>query len=156
MAVGTQKDYYSTLGVDRKAKPEQIRKAYRHLARKHHPDVNPGNKDAEEKFKDIQEAYDVLGDEKKRQIYDQYGFYSHNIPQGGYPSGGPYPGAGAGYAPNQNWGANQGFDFSGFDFSNSSGREERGGGSSFRDLFSQIFSRGGAQAVDEEQAERGR
>src|SRR5437867_12278638 len=89
MPVGTQKDYYGTLGVDRKAKPEQIRKAYRHLARKHHPDVNPGNKSAEEKFKDIQEAYEVLSDEKKRQIYDQYGFYSDNIPQGGYPPGGP-------------------------------------------------------------------
>ena len=80
MAVGVQKDYYATLGVERKAKAEQVRKAYRRLARKFHPDFNPNNKAAEEKFKEIQEAYDVLSDEKKRQIYDQYGFYSDNIP----------------------------------------------------------------------------
>ncbi|MBI1983101.1 MAG: J domain-containing protein, partial [Acidobacteria bacterium] len=78
MPVGTQKDYYATLGVDHNAKPEQIRKAYRRLARKHHPDVNPGNKGAEEKFKEVQEAYDVLSDERKRKIYDQFGFYSDN------------------------------------------------------------------------------
>ena len=66
MPVGTQKDYYAILGVDRNAKPEQIRKAYRHLARKHHPDVNPGNKAAEEKFKEISAAYEVLSDEKKK------------------------------------------------------------------------------------------
>jgi len=155
MAVGTQKDYYGTLGVDRKAKPEQVRKAYRHLARKHHPDVNPGNKSAEEKFKDIQEAYEVLSDEKKRQIYDQYGFYSDNIPQGGYPPGGPSAGPGGGYTSGQERGGNQGVDFSGFDFSDLDPREERGGGSSFRDLFSQIFSRGGAQEGEQEDFERG-
>lgn len=139
MSVGTQKDYYATLGVDRKAKPDEIKKAYKHLARKYHPDLNPGSKTAEEKFKDISQAYDVLGDEKKRQVYDQYGFYSDNIPPGGY---GPPPGASppAGAGP-------QGFDFSGFDFSDypSDDAEDRsgGGGSSFRDIFSQIFSRGG-------------
>jgi molecular chaperone DnaJ len=155
MAVGTQKDYYGTLGVERKAKREQIRKAYRHLARKYHPDVNPGNKTAEEKFKDIQEAYDVLGDDKKRQIYDQYGFYSDNIPAGGYPPPGSHSGPGVGYEPYQRGGTNQGFDFSGFDFSEAGPREERGG-SSFRDIFSQIFSRGGAAEAEEEVAERGR
>src|SRR5579864_7596721 len=149
MAVGTQKDYYGTLGVDRKAKAEQVRKAYRHLARKYHPDVNPGNKAAEEKFKDIQEAYEVLSDEKKRQIYDQYGFYSDNIPAGGYPPPGSHPGGAGAYTPDQGWGANQGFDFSGFDFSEAGPREERGG-SSFRDIFSQIFSRGGAAEAEEE------
>jgi len=130
MPVGTQKDYYALLGVDRKAKPEQIRKAYRRLARKYHPDVNPGNKAAEEKFKEIQEAYDVLGDEKKRKIYDQYGFYSDNIPPGGYgPPGGDVR------VP--------GFDFSGFDFSDFMRGEEstQGFGGAFRDLFSQFFSR---------------
>src|SRR5207248_1681758 len=111
MPVGTQKDYYATLGVDRKAKPEQIRKAYRHLARKYHPDVNPGNKGAEEKFKEIQEAYDILSDEKKRLVYDQYGFYADNIPPGG-PGGGPR----GEYGPGGSWAGNQGFDFSGFDF----------------------------------------
>ena len=106
MPVGTQKDYYATLGVSRDAKPEEIRKAYRRLARKYHPDVNPGNKAAEEKFKELSEAYEILGDEKKRQVYDQYGFYSDNIPPGG-PGPGASTGAGA-----------PGFDFSGFDFSN--------------------------------------
>ncbi len=138
MAVGTQKDYYGALGVDRHAKPEQIRKAYRRLARKYHPDVNPGNKSAEEKFKEISEAYDVLGDEKKRKIYDQYGFYSDNLPPGGYPPG-YSPGAAGGAAPPD-------FDFSGFDFSGAPEAEAGGFGGGFRDLFSQIFSRGGGRS----------
>lgn len=131
MPVGTQKDYYKMLGVARQVKPEQIRKAYRRLARKHHPDLNPGNKAAEEKFKEIQEAYEVLGDEKKRKIYDQYGFYADNIPPGGY-----------GTAASAEAGA-PGFDFSGFDFSDLGTEAERGGGfgAAFRDLFSQFFAR---------------
>ena len=64
---------YETLGVAKDAKPEAIRAAYRKLARKHHPDVNPDNKDAEEKFKKISAAYDVLSDEKKRKAYDEFG-----------------------------------------------------------------------------------
>ncbi len=131
MPVGTQKDYYAILGVGRHAKPEEIRKAYRRLARKHHPDLNPGIKAAEEKFKAISEAYEILSDEKKRQIYDQYGFYADNIPPGGYASTAP----GDVGSP--------GFDFSGFDFSDFRPEEgKRGGfGASFRDLFSQYFSR---------------
>lgn len=66
-------DYYETLGVARTATPEEIRKAYRKLSRQHHPDLNPGNKEAEEKFKAIQEADEVLSDEKKRKLYDQLG-----------------------------------------------------------------------------------
>src|ERR1019366_3787030 len=108
MPGAAQKDYYAILGVSRDAKPEEIRKAYRHLARKHHPDVNPGNKAAEEKFKEFSAAYEVLSDEKKRKIYDQYGFYSDNLPPGGYPGGPAHPGS----APPPN------VDFSGFDFSN--------------------------------------
>src|ERR1700724_2551762 len=73
------KDYYSTLGVKKTATPEEIRKAFRKLARKYHPDVNPGDKKAEEKFKEISEANDILSDEKKRKIYDQLGFYSDQI-----------------------------------------------------------------------------
>src|SRR3954447_22794088 len=79
MATTTNKDYYATLGVKKTATQEEIRKAFRKLARKHHPDVNPGDKKAEEKFKEISEANDVLSDEKKRKIYDQFGFYSDNI-----------------------------------------------------------------------------
>jgi molecular chaperone DnaJ len=67
------KDYYEILGVDKKATQEDIKKAYRRLARKYHPDLNPGDKAAEQKFKELNEAYGVLGDEKKRADYDQYG-----------------------------------------------------------------------------------
>src|SRR6201997_3175718 len=73
------KDYYGTLGVKKGASAEEIRKAFRKLARKYHPDVNPGDKKAEEKFKEISEANEVLSDPKKRKIYDQLGFYSDNI-----------------------------------------------------------------------------
>ncbi len=148
MPVGAQKDYYGVLGVSRDAKAEDIRKAYRHLARKFHPDVNPGNKGAEEKFKQLSEAYEILSDEKKRKIYDQYGFYSDNLPPGGYR---PPPGAGgAAYSPPP------GVDFSGFDFSNmeepggETGGRSGGFGGSFRDIFSQIFSRGEREAASEE------
>ena len=67
------------LGVKKTATAEEIRKAFRKLARKYHPDVNPGDKKAEEKFKEISEANDILSDEKKRKIYDQFGFYSDQI-----------------------------------------------------------------------------
>jgi DnaJ-class molecular chaperone len=66
-------DYYETLGVARDAAPEAIKKAYRSLARKHHPDVNPGDKASEKKFKEVQQAYDVLSDPEKRAMYDRYG-----------------------------------------------------------------------------------
>ena len=89
MATTTKQDYYELLGVPRKASVKEIRAAYRKLARKYHPDLNPGDKSAEEKFKQIQEAYEVLSDTKKRQMYDQFGF---NVPgQGGVRA------AGAGY-----------------------------------------------------------
>src|SRR6266540_2183999 len=67
------RDYYKILGVERGASHADIRKAYRKLARKYHPDINPGNKDAENKFKDLSVAYDVLSDEKKRKLYDEFG-----------------------------------------------------------------------------------
>jgi molecular chaperone DnaJ len=166
MATSPKKDYYEILGVKKSATAEDIRKAFRKLARKYHPDVNPGDKSAEEKFKTLSEANDVLSDPKKRKIYDQVGFYSDNIDPataeayaragsgagggGGFPGG--YPGA-----PQGGDGA-QGvpFDFGGFDFSDlmdsaKSARRSGGGTSSgsFRDIFSGIFGGGrGAPAED--------
>src|SRR4029079_1088305 len=71
--LGMAATLYETLGVKRDASEDDIRKAYRKLARKHHPDVNPGNKSAEEKFKAISSAYEVLSDAKKRSAYDEFG-----------------------------------------------------------------------------------
>src|SRR6516164_2090221 len=79
MATPNKKDYYEILGVKKSASSEEIRRAFRKLARKFHPDVNPGDKTAEEKFKALSEANEVLSDPKKRKIYDQLGFYSDNI-----------------------------------------------------------------------------
>src|SRR5215467_14093734 len=137
MPTTSKTDYYELLGVSRKASAKDIRAAFRKLARKYHPDLNPGDKAAEEKFKQLQEAYDVLSDTKKRQMYDQYGFYSENVPSGDY-----RPGTGGE--------SNVNFDFSGFDFS---GAGSPGGGTSFRDLFSQFF--GGRSAGVEEEAVAG-
>src|SRR5262252_3181717 len=112
------KDYYAMLGVKKSASQEEVRKAFRKLARKYHPDVNPGDKKAEEKFKEISEANDVLSDPKKRKIYDQLGFYSDNIDPAAaeaYARGG---GFGAGGFGASNGGAQEvPFDFGGFDFS---------------------------------------
>jgi molecular chaperone DnaJ len=142
MATTAKQDYYELLGVPKKANAKDIRTAFRKLARKYHPDLNPGDKSSEEKFKQLQEAYDVLSDTKKRQMYDQYGFYSDNIPGGG-------PGGSGGHAPDSE-GVN--FDFNGFDFGGGSGAQ--GGTGSFRDLFSQFF-RGGRGASEEPEHEPG-
>jgi molecular chaperone DnaJ len=153
MATTQKKDYYGSLGVKPTATQDEVRKAFRKMARKYHPDVNPNDKRAEEKFKEISEANDVLSDEKKRKVFDQFGFYSDNIDpaaadaaaRGGGYSGGfgddRYSGGGAKEVP---------FDFGGFDFSGfQGGREpgrapEAGGGfgGSFKDIFSGMFSGG--------------
>jgi molecular chaperone DnaJ len=125
-----KKDYYQILGVKKDAKADEVKKSYRRLARKFHPDVNPNDKSAEDKFKDVQEAYDVLSDEKKRKVFDKFGYYNDNLdPDSPFASG---AGAGAG-AP--------GFDFSGFQWDTSTGSS--GGGSSFRDIFSDLFGGSG-------------
>src|ERR1035437_4731931 len=106
MATTQNKDYYATLGVKKTATPEEIRKAFRKAARKYHPDVNPNDKRAEEKFKEISEANDILSDEKKRKLYDQLGFYSDQID----------PAQAEAYSRQQG-GGGQPVDFGGFDFS---------------------------------------
>ncbi len=158
------KDYYGALGIKKSASAEEIRKAFRKLARKYHPDVNPGDKSAEEKFKAISEANDILSDPKKRKIYDQLGFYSDNIDPAtaeAYARGGGQPGAGGfegfpgGGQPGAG-GQNVHFDFGGFDFSDlfEGGRGKKasssGGSGGFRDIFSNMFSGGrGGQAERE-------
>ncbi len=171
MPTTSKKDYYEILGVKKSASAEDIRKAFRKLARKYHPDVNPGDKAAEEKFKALSEANDVLSDPKKRKIYDQVGFYSDNIDPataeayaragggaggnagspGGFPGGFPGGAGGAQGAP---------FDFGGFDFSDlvdsaGRGRKSSGSGGSFRDIFGSIFGGGHGAAPAEEGPEPG-
>jgi molecular chaperone DnaJ len=156
MATTTKKDYYEILGVKKSASADDIRKAFRKLARKYHPDVNPGDKAAEEKFKTLSEANDVLSDPKKRKIYDQVGFYSDNIDSA---TAEAYANAGAGgrAAPGQGFpggraegGQSSNFDFGGFDFTDmfegARGRKASSSGTgSFKDIFSGIFGgRGGS------------
>jgi molecular chaperone DnaJ len=148
-----REDFYKVLGVKRSATQDEIRKAYRRLARKYHPDVNPGDKGAEDKFKQLSEAYDVLSDAKKREVYDQYGSYSDSIrdaaAQGARP-GGP--------------GGPSGFDFGGFDWGSftsgagagSTAGGAAGAGASFKDIFSDLFGSGArAAGRARRQAERG-
>ena len=117
------RDYYDLLGVNRKATDQEIKKAYRKMARKYHPDVNPGDAGAEQRFKEVSEAYQVLSDKKKRTQYDQFG---HDA----------FTGAGAGPGP-QGYGGG----FGGFDFS--SGNVNFGGGG-FGDIFETLFRQGRA------------
>src|ERR1051326_8355255 len=119
-------DYYATLGVSRGANQDEIQKAYRKLARKYHPDMNPDDKAAQKKFKEVQQAYDVLGDEKKRKMYDQFGSQFEQMGVGG----------------GQQWSGQVPPGWTGFDF--------RGGGGNeadlppeLQDLLKQFTSGGG-------------
>ncbi len=154
MPTTQNKDYYGLLGIKKTANADEIRKAFRKLARKYHPDVNPGDKKAEEKFKEISEANDVLSDDKKRKIYDQFGFYSDQIDpaqaeaaaRGGYGRTRASTSAGPQEVP---------FDFEGFDFSNFEGGPGAqrqappgaagGGWGGFRDIFSGMFNQQGGK-----------
>ncbi|OUL37740.1 molecular chaperone DnaJ [Nostoc sp. T09] len=118
MAATDFKDYYTILGVSKTATPEEIKQAFRKLARKFHPDVNPGNKQAEARFKEVNEAYEVLSDPDKRKKYDQFGQYWKQVGEG-FPSGGA------------------GVDMGGFDFSQYG---------SFNDFLNELFGGAGPRS----------
>jgi DnaJ-class molecular chaperone len=135
-----EKDYYDIIGVKKTASADEIKKAYRALAKKFHPDKNKGNKDAENKFKEISEAYAVLSDKEKREQYDRLGKEAFHF--GGQGGANPFQG---------------GNPFGGFDFSQFTGsggararggRRSTGGAGGFTDIFSDLFG-GGAQFAQE-------
>lgn len=134
------KDYYALLGVKKNATDKEIKSAYRRLARKYHPDVNPGDKSAEDKFKEVSEAYDVLSDKEKRRKYDAYGDqWKHISESGGRPPGG-FGGGGYTQAP-----PDFGQDAGGFTFT--------GGG--LGDLLNSIFGGGGPGASTSTDSQNG-
>jgi curved DNA-binding protein len=143
----TFRDYYQTLGVSKSAADDEIKSAFRKLARKHHPDLAKDKKAAEEKFKEINEAYEVLSDPEKRKKYDQYGSdWQH---------------AGAGFAGSAAGGAGAGGGFGGFGGAGAGGPDFHFGGTGYSDFFEQFFGtrrgRGFGGGVDfEETPQRGR
>src|SRR5262249_55510614 len=135
------RDYYEILGVSRTAKEEEIKKTYRKLARKYHPDLNPNNKQAEEKFKEIQEAYEVLGDAVKRRKYDQLGANWKN---------------GADFTPPPGWGPGGGGFQGTINIEDLFGRGGQQRGSSFSDFFEALFGGMGMGSADAETGKRTR
>src|SRR6266446_4060386 len=139
-----KRDYYDVLGVSKTASADEIRKAHRKLALKYHPDRNKNNKDAEEKFKEVQEAYDVLSDQGKRSNYDQFGHAG--VGAGGPNGGDPYEafrraqagrGAGAGGGGRTTWRASPNVSVEDFD-------PGQFGSGDMNDIFEQLFGRAGA------------
>jgi DnaJ-class molecular chaperone len=138
-------DYYATLGVSRSATGDDINKAYRQLARKYHPDLNPDDPKAKEKFQQVQIAFDVLNDPKKREMYDRYGSAYESMGRGEGGSGGPRPWPGAG-------GPEGGYEVNLEDlFGGGAG----GGGGGFADLFRQFGQRGKSAGARRAAPERG-
>ena len=123
-------DYYATLGVGRSASDDEIQAAYRQLARQYHPDLNPDDEQAKKKFQEVQVAFEVLNDPKKREMYDRYGNAYESVGPGGAGPGGPQPWANSG-------GGGPGFDVNLDDL--------LGGGGGFADLFKNFGQRGKRQ-----------
>ena len=119
--MAAKRDYYEVLGVSKNASDDEIKKAYRKLAIKYHPDKNPGDKEAEAKFKEVSEAHEVLSDKQKRARYDQFGHAGVNGGAGGY-GGNP---------------------FEGFNFNGGSFNFDFGGGTAFDDILGNLFGFGG-------------
>ena len=109
------KDLYKILGVDSSADDKKLKSAYRKLAKKYHPDANPGDKDAEQKFKDIGEAYTILSDPEKRKLYDQFGYAAFDGSGAGAAGGGAGGPGGYQYYSSGGPGGYQSFHFSGED-----------------------------------------
>ena len=120
------KDLYAVLGVERTADDKKLKSAYRKLAKKYHPDANPGDKDAEQKFKDVGEAYAILSDPEKRKLYDTYGYAA-------FDGSGPAPGSGAGGPGGYQYYSTNGNGYQSFHFSGQDAEDL------FRSMFGDMF-----------------
>ncbi|MET7000022.1 J domain-containing protein [Chitinophaga defluvii] len=140
------KDYYKILGIDKSATADQVKKAYRKLAVKYHPDKNPGDKVAEDKFKEINEAYEVLGDEAKRKKYDQFGEnWKHYEQHGGRAEDFDWSQFGGGRRGGQSR-----------SYGGSSAEDMFGGSGDFSDFFEQLFGSGFGRGQQQQRSARGR